>query len=47
MNLTLKDTSYIYRALGMIEGVAAAVGEEEAKALIAAVEIIDGVLKGN
>lgn len=47
MNLTLKDTSRIYRALGMIEGVAAAVCEEQAKALIAAVEIIDGVLKEN
>lgn len=46
MNLTLKDTSRIYRALGIIEGVAAAVNKEEAEALIAAVESIDAVLKG-
>lgn len=46
MNLTLKDTSRIYRALGMIEGVAAAACEEQAKALTDAVEIIDAVLRG-
>ena len=44
--LTMKENEVIQRALGIIEGVACGVDSAWADMLIAAVEMIDGVLSG-
>ena len=37
----------IYRALGIVEGVAAGASDEEAAVLLQAIEMIEGVLKND
>lgn len=46
IKLTLKDAALIYRAIGMVEGIAASMGNAQASTLIDAIEIIESTLKG-
>lgn len=45
MQLTIKETETMQRALGLIEGATCAVSKEAQEIMITAVEMIDGLIE--